>query len=175
MLEKNLKDCFKKSSSTILKRFWKKVKRTSTCWLWNAATCGGGYGIFWAGVRIYAHRFSYFIANGKLARKLLVCHKCDNPPCVNPSHLFQTDHIGNLNDCRAKGRHAFGSRHGSKTHPDKFLGGTNLVVKLTPSKVLKIRRLYSSGKFSQYELGKRFGVHKRYIWLIVHRKTWRHI
>ena len=97
-------------------------------------------------------------------------------PCVNPKHLFLSDVIGNLNDMRVKGRHAHGKTHGSKTHPECWAKGSDVgSSKLDAKDVFRIRKLYDSGKFSQYELGERFGVHKRYVWLIVNRKTWKHI
>jgi hypothetical protein len=97
-------------------RFWSFVDRTSHCWLWKGATNGrAGYGIFYVthGVRRAAHRFSYELANGALGDGLHVCHACDTPSCVNPSHLFAGSHADNMRDCFAKGRNP-GNRYGDR-------------------------------------------------------------
>ncbi len=97
-------------------RFWTKVKSRSEseCWLWQAARIPDGYGNFtvsWAvpqgvmKVWIGAHRVSWFLANGEWpAKGLDVCHRCDNPPCVNPAHLFLASHKENMRGAAAKGR-----------------------------------------------------------------------
>lgn len=89
-------------------RFWAKVDRTDDCWTWTAATTGSGYGRFGhqnaRGGWVAAHRFAYELANGPIPDGMFVCHKCDNPPCVNPSHLFLGTHQDNMRDMDAKGR-----------------------------------------------------------------------
>lgn len=129
---------------------------------------GSGYG--------YAHRISYLINKGNIKKGLLICHHCDNPPCVNPDHLFQDTCKGNNNDARAKGRHAHGKTHGSKTKPECFARGERIAQhKLSSIEVIKIREMFKSGKYTQRELGKMFKVHPRYTWLIVRNKTWKHL
>lgn len=93
----------------IEKRFWEKVKKASNdeCWLWLGGKTYGGYGVIGSGGRhglIRAHRLSWEIANSKIPEGLWVLHKCDNPPCVNPKHLFLGTQSDNMNDCIAKGR-----------------------------------------------------------------------
>lgn len=100
-------------------RFWKKVTKTETCWLWNACCMNrNGYGVF-ASVKELAHRYSYRLAFGEIPKGMYVCHHCDNPKCVRPDHLFLGTQRDNLHDMRRKGRdmdsvcphlHARGSR-----------------------------------------------------------------
>lgn len=90
-------------------RFFFQVKKTKTCWFWTAATDKNGYGVFRGQVGgvvlTKAHRFSYSIHTGELIPKgMVICHKCDNPSCVNPEHLFLGTHADNMRDKIAKGR-----------------------------------------------------------------------
>lgn len=87
-------------------RFWAKVNKTDGCWLWTASAWRG-YGIFWAdGRRWKAPRYSWALVNGPIPSGLMVCHRCDNPPCVRPSHLFIGTMSDNIRDAYAKGRHS---------------------------------------------------------------------
>ena len=79
----------------------------SGCWLWDGAVNDKGYGVFyWRRTRRYAHRASYEIYRGPIRYGMFVCHKCDNPSCVNPAHLFEGTAEDNMQDCVRKGRHA---------------------------------------------------------------------
>lgn len=88
-------------------RFWIKVKQTSRCWEWTAAINKYGYGVFRLKGESLAHRISYQIFHGCLKEGIQVLHKCDNPKCVNPDHLFTGTHQDNMDDKSKKGR----SRH----------------------------------------------------------------
>lgn len=88
-------------------RFWIKVKQTSQCWEWTASLNIHGYGVFNLKDESLAHRISYQIFHGKLDENIQVLHKCDNPKCVNPDHLFTGTHHDNMLDKANKGR----SRH----------------------------------------------------------------
>jgi hypothetical protein len=86
-------------------RFWNKVNKTKKCWEWLATKNNKGYGrIQVNGKSRLAHRISYGLKNGEIPRGLEVLHKCDNPLCVNPKHLFLGTHKDNLQDMAKKGR-----------------------------------------------------------------------
>ncbi len=88
-------------------RFWSKVniKGKDDCWEWTAAKSKKGYGRFKVdGKLVSPHRFSYELENGEIPEGMFICHKCDNPPCVNPDHLFVGTGSDNMKDCYEKGR-----------------------------------------------------------------------
>jgi hypothetical protein len=95
------------------KRFFSKVnKMPSGCWEWTGCRAPYGYGDFYVnGKTIRAHRYSYQVFVGPLKKGMFICHKCDNPPCVNPDHLFQGTHTENVRDSLKKGRHRSGKHY----------------------------------------------------------------
>lgn len=87
-------------------RFWSKVDKSGDCWTWTASKNHGGYGQFGANGKGYiSHRVSWSISNGDIPKGMLICHHCDNPPCVNPDHLFLGTYQDNMDDKMRKGRH----------------------------------------------------------------------
>jgi hypothetical protein len=103
-------------------RFWSRVDKTGKggCWIWRGYVNKKGYGMFssYTGSESggMCHRISWYLINGKIPDNLCVLHKCDNPPCVNPGHLFLGTKTDNNRDAREKLRHQFGQYH----HRAKF-------------------------------------------------------
>lgn len=95
-------------SPEFLKRFWSKVNKTKSCWEWIACVNEAGYGMIGTtGKKIdRAHRVSYRIHFGEIPERMFVCHKCDNPRCVNPEHLFIGTNQDNVNDMILKKRNS---------------------------------------------------------------------
>jgi predicted XRE-type DNA-binding protein len=142
-------------------RFAKYVDKSSGCWLWTAAKCGGqgvgGYGLFYVNRsrrKVYAHRFAWELAYGAVPNELHVCHHCDTPLCVRPDHLFLGTSIDNSNDMVSKGRSAIGTRNAqSKLNEDD------------------VRYIRASGE-NQYKLATMFGVCQPTVSDIIRRKLW---
>jgi hypothetical protein len=92
-------------------RFWEKVEKTSSCWIWLGAKNKFNYGEFFYKGKVWkAHRISYLIENGEYDTSLNVAHKCDNPPCVRPDHLFLATQKQNMVDMVEKRRHGSGQK-----------------------------------------------------------------
>ena len=152
--------------TTIQQRFESKVERIPfmDCHVWNASTNHFGYGkLAKDGGWIFAHHFAYKESNGEIPNGKYVLHKCDNPWCVNPEHLYLGDYKQNARDReqRNRGNHAFGEHHGRN--------------KLTSSQVLAIREQHGTGKFSFRQLGKIYGVDSKTVADIVRNKLWQRL
>ena len=105
-----------------------------------------------------------------------VCHHCDNPPCVNPDHLFLGTPSDNSSDMVKKHRQAKGSRSGAYIHPEKIVRGEQVgTAKLTKEQVIEIRTKYITKRYSQYFLAKEYNVSRGNISDILRKKSWRHI
>lgn len=151
-------------------RLYFRTKKTDSCWIYTGKSKVRDYGLVWYyGKVILAHRVSWMVHRGDIPKGLCVCHKCDNPPCVNPEHLFLGTYSDNAKDSYLKGRNGF------TTHPEGLKRGKdNHQSKLTASKVKEIRRLSSDG-YPQYLIGNIFGVSQSNISCIVLRKRWNHV
>ena len=168
-------------------RFWAKVDKSGgpdACWLWMASRNRKGYGGFRIGRRIFkTHRIAWTLANGSIPHDgshngICACHRCDNPSCVNPAHLFLGTNAQNNKDKESKGRGnpARGDKNGARIHPERMLRGeaqTN--SKLKTEQAIGIRALYDTGRFTQKELADTFNVSRTLISFIINRKAWRHI
>jgi len=91
----------------VAEKFWSKVKRSDDCWEWQGGKSPLGYGrVRHEGKDWFAHRVAYYLIYGVHPGNLSVCHKCDNPPCVRPDHLFLGTRHDNMMDSARKGRNA---------------------------------------------------------------------
>lgn len=143
----------------------------SGCWLWTGRLNWSGYGVCPTGKkggRRAAHRVSYEIYNGPIGDGLFICHRCDNPRCVNPEHLFAGTQQQNIADCARKGRMNTPNRKGQ----------CNGRAKLTAAQVLEIRDLYRDGRSSSgmnvsgRALARRYGVSRSAIYRILKNVRW---
>ena len=158
-----------KDKMIALDRFLRHVNKTNTCWLWTACKNKAGYGNVGVDRKIkLAHRVAHELFIGPIPKDLCVCHKCDNTSCVNPSHLFTGTQNDNNQDCIQKGR-------ASDPRNCSHKGEKNSHAILTANNVKEIRQLYSTGRFLQKDLAKRFAVSKSRISYITTKKQWTHI
>lgn len=151
---------------TAIERFLKHsdVHIVPPCWIWTGYKDSDGYGNFRLDDKIIkAHRFAYENWNGPIPDGLFVCHKCDNPACVNPSHLFLGTQKDNMQDCAKKGRISKGEKHSR--------------AKLTALDIIAIRNEYKpySKEHSTCALAKKYGVVPNTIFDIIRNKIWKHI
>lgn len=151
------------------KLFWDKVdvREEDDCWNWLHAKSSKGYGqIKIHYVQYVATRVCYFMHHEAFDDRLLICHHCDNPSCVNPKHLWLGDAKQNAEDRDSKGRYVIG---------DLPVGEDHFSAKLTDEKVLQIRCLYEIGGYSHRELGNMFGVAKETVSALLQGRTWKHL
>lgn len=150
----------------VLKRFWNYVlvpAKLTECWEWIGPKNEHGYGIFYYNSkRVKAHRFSYKCYNGEFDYTLFVCHKCDNPSCINPSHLFLGTQFDNMNDMKNKGR----SPRGEKS-------GTSKLTELDVKQILTDITLYKYKTI--LEITNEYDVKSAQIIRILNSKNWVHI
>lgn len=131
------------------------------CWLWRGGMKRNGYGyIRWNQRTTYAHRAVWEMVNGPIPPDQYVCHHCDTPACVNPSHLFLGTAADNVADMVKKGRTAKGERHSQS--------------KLTGTQVGEIRALARAG-IEQKAIAAQFGLRRQTVSRIVRGLRWPHI
>jgi HNH endonuclease len=112
--------------ATLSERFWSKVDKSGDCWVWTGSRDLKGYGKINIGCTpTLAHRVSWQIKSGDIPEGLFVLHRCDNPPCVNPAHLFIGTAGDNVQDMMSKGRQRKGWIRCGKGHP---MSGSNLYI-----------------------------------------------
>lgn len=149
----------------LIRRFWEKVDKSSPdgCWNWTASVAGKGYGqikLPRTRRQAYAHRLSFELHFGEIPSGMLVCHKCDNPKCVRPDHLFLGTTEDNLSDMASKDRHLYGER--------------NSEHRLVEKDVHRIFDLAASG-WSQQRIAKNVGVGQPQVGRILRGLRWKHI
>jgi hypothetical protein len=130
------------------------------CWEWTAACDKNGYGWFWMdGENLASHRASWILHKGPIPEGKLVCHKCDNPPCINPDHLFLGTAQDNSSDAKKKGRTLRGI-----CHPRAVI---------TPEIANRIRTQYQFRKTTHVMLAERYGIGRTLVQHVLYRKAWK--
>lgn len=146
-------------------RFFKKISIIPTanrCIEWKAAKSKAGYGVLTINkVQFKAHRVAYFIHHETDPKELLVCHTCDNPTCVNPSHFFLGTNADNATDRTKKGRSSQGDAHWSRLHPERLAKGKAHGSYTKPESVPKGDRHKSKTKPESVPRGKAHHFHLR--------------
>jgi hypothetical protein len=155
-------------------RFWKHVDKTSECWMWTGTHTTDGYGLVRVQspkrTNLVAHRVAWELTYGPIPASRHVLHRCDNPPCVRPDHLFLGDNAANVADRVSKGR-SRGAR-----------GERNHKAKLTIEQVREIRVAYIPAPIGHPRKGdpprsisilaERYGVTRSTIYHIVRGWNW---
>jgi hypothetical protein len=147
-------------------RFWRRVQKSSGCWLWTGTRTEAGYGSLRdRGVRRQATAVLWLLHAGRCPEpSQIVCHRCDNPPCVRQDHLFLGTHTDNTADMDAKGR----------ANRPVLRGEQNPRAKLAWSDVRRIRERLAAPRYGIYTgLAREYGVSDRLIHLIDQRAIWK--
>ena len=158
-----------RSSRSPHERFWDHVTPgfPDECWVWPGAVNGSGYG-FLHGDRehrwVLAHRISWEIHNGPIPVGKNVLHTCDNPPCVNPAHLYVGTKKDNALDRSSRGR----------GRENRQQGEANTNAKLTEAEAKAVIALLATGR-SQMEVGRMLGISQQQVSRIANRRSWAHV
>lgn len=181
-------------------RFWSKVQKSDGCWLWTGPVKSRAhpYGRFWVSPErkhVKAHRIAWELEHGTIPEKLHVLHRCDNPRCVRPDHLWLGTHRQNMQDMAAKGRaaivrsgeawwrvhaaHVEAKTGRRQTKTENYRRGEDThQAKLTEKEVLQLRQqwaLRAGEKGLSEALARERGLVRQTVWQIVTRRTWRHV
>lgn len=160
-----------------------RVDEATGCWEWTGHVNQHrmGYGsVRIAGKTHRAHRVSYVLFKGSIPDGLFVCHSCDNPPCVNPDHLWLGTHKANMADAERKGRRTpppklIGDDNPSRKYPEKRKRGeAHPRSKASDETITAIRRAYLSGEHLHH-IGERFGLKYTFVQDVVYGRVWRHL
>lgn len=152
---------------TYEERFWLKVKKGKgdDCWIWKGALSKKGYGTIRAGDSgevVYAHRYSFYIANGMdISDERYLLHSCDTPACVNPKHLREGSPLENVQDSRTRGRMAIGERDGNAKLNEKIV--TDLINE------------WNNSDIRMMQLSKKYGFDYTTVVNIVKGISWKHV
>lgn len=152
---------------TLPQRFWSKaiIRGQDECWPWTRCKHEFGYGKISVAGRIeLAHRLAWILTHGEVPPGMCVLHTCDNPPCINPGHLFLGTVADNQRDMESKGRGRGSSLVGEQCSAHK----------LTALQVLEMRVRFASG-VSPTRLARQFNISKSQAWRICRRQSWTHL
>lgn len=155
-------------AKSMFEKFCEKIVITPGCWIWVGSKFQNGYGQISVALGkspVRAHRWSYEHYVGPLREGMFICHRCDNPACVNPDHLFQGTPSENSQDRERKGRGR--PAKGTKVHN----------AKLNDDLVREIRAAYKwhDKEFSAAALAKKYGISGSTAFNIIRRKIWKHV
>ncbi len=164
-----------------IQRFRSKIEvhGPDECWPWIAGRDIKGYGNFHLlGQNVQSHRLAFMLERKYDPQPLHVLHRCDNPPCVNPKHLFLGTTQDNTADRHSKGRDASGERSGAKLHPERWWQRGEFHrrpgAKITEAQVREIRQLCERGIHRDI-IASRFEISTSNVAMIVNGRTWKHI
>ena len=167
-------------AQTIIDRLYSRVELIpfTTCHIFTGASVPAGYGVIsHNGRQTYAHRLAYKLFVGTIPAGMFICHTCDIPSCVNPSHLFVGTPKDNMHDMIRKGRSHYpgaprGERNYIHSHPEIISGENNGNAKLTNKIVGEIRDLSKNG-ISQTEIAKKYKIRQCHVSRIIRGESWK--
>lgn len=200
--QKDMRVASRMSDMEISFQFWNSVDKNGPiqphtpelgqCWIWTGFCDRDGYGKMNVHrEKRYCHRFAWEDKMGPIPEGMLICHKCDNPPCVRLDHLFIGTVADNNRDAHKKGRAAVGDNHGMRKHPEKAargdrsarrkhpesygVGEDHPTSKLTKEDVIDIKRRIADGE-SIRDISKDFtSVHRTNLYHIANGSSWRSV
>ena len=165
-------------SDSLLAILERRSQRTPDgCLVWTGACTKAGYGeINRKGKVRHVHRLAWELNRGPIPSGLLVLHRCDNPPCWNPDHLFLGTHQDNTDDKVAKGRlrhgHLYGDQHPARANPGYLKRAEDHpAARLTWDAVRAIRAAHAAGE-TKADLARRFNANRGTIFKIVNNQQW---
>ncbi len=148
------------------KKLWSKIDKQTKdeCWEWQGTKTTAGYGVLRVNYKLnYAHRLMWQLHNRTdIPKKGVICHKCDNPPCCNPAHLFLGSQADNLKDARNKGR------------LPSIQGERHFNTAITEDNVRQIRYLGYTN-MTKKKIGEKFGISRQAVTDILYKRTWGHV
>ena len=164
---------------THLRNLLSRTKPNGDCMEWQGPLNKGRYSNcvyrIYGGRLVLGHRIAWAIANGRSPGRLCVLHRCDNPPCINPDHLFLGTHKDNYDDMASKGRARLPIGGGWRNGHPALTGSRHPNSKITESDVAWIRRVDAERSISRKDIAKSLGVDLSNVWQVIHRKAWKHV
>jgi hypothetical protein len=144
-----------------------RIKKQDGCWIWQGAKTSSGYGVIRInGQQHYAHRLVNRIFNEtSTQKKPFVCHKCHEPSCVNPEHLYLGSHEDNMEDAKDNG----------EIGKSRLIGEDHGTSKLTKNNVLEIRNKYETGDYTHQQLADEYNIGRSQIGKILRGENWQHV